>query len=38
MMAQAAETGALVVGTHFSVRPAGRVVTDGDVWRWRPVN
>jgi len=37
MMARAAETAALVLGTHFSCRPAGRVVTDGDRWRFHPV-
>lgn len=36
MMARAAETGALVLGTHFSSRPAGRVVADGDRWLFRP--
>jgi len=36
MMARAAETGALVLGTHFSSRPAGRVVVDGDRWRFHP--
>jgi glyoxylase-like metal-dependent hydrolase (beta-lactamase superfamily II) len=34
MLARAAETGALVLGTHFGTRPAGRVVADGDVWRF----
>ena len=34
MLARAAETGALVLGTHFGTRPAGRVVGDGDVWRF----
>jgi len=37
MMARAAETGALVLGTHFSGRPGGRVVSDGDHWRFQPV-
>jgi glyoxylase-like metal-dependent hydrolase (beta-lactamase superfamily II) len=36
MLARAAETGALVLGTHFSSRPGGRVVTDGDAWRFVP--
>jgi len=33
----AATSGALVVGTHFTTRPAGRIVTSGDVWRFEPV-
>jgi glyoxylase-like metal-dependent hydrolase (beta-lactamase superfamily II) len=37
MMKRAADTGALVLGTHFSGRPAGRVVVDGDRWRFHPV-
>ncbi|HXQ63062.1 MAG TPA: MBL fold metallo-hydrolase [Acidimicrobiales bacterium] len=37
MMARAAETKALVLGTHFACRPAGRVVADGDRWRFEPV-
>lgn len=37
MMERAAQTGALVLGTHFSGRPAGRVTTDGDRWRFQPV-
>ncbi len=36
MLARAAESGALVLGTHFSGRPAGRVVAHGDVWRFVP--
>jgi glyoxylase-like metal-dependent hydrolase (beta-lactamase superfamily II) len=36
MMARAAQTGALVLGTHFSGRPAGRVTADGERWRFRP--
>jgi hypothetical protein len=36
MMGRAAETGALVLGTHFSCRPAGRVVADGERWRFLP--
>lgn len=36
MMGRAAQTGALVLGTHFSCRPAGRVVADGDRWRFHP--
>jgi glyoxylase-like metal-dependent hydrolase (beta-lactamase superfamily II) len=37
MMGRAAETGALVLGTHFSGKPAGRVTVDGDRWRFDPV-
>jgi len=37
MIARAAETGALVLGTHFACRPAGRVMADGDRWRFEPV-
>jgi glyoxylase-like metal-dependent hydrolase (beta-lactamase superfamily II) len=36
MLATAAERRALVLGTHFSNRPAGRVVADGDVFRFAP--
>jgi glyoxylase-like metal-dependent hydrolase (beta-lactamase superfamily II) len=36
MLARAAETGALVLGTHFSTRPAGHVVAHGDAWRFVP--
>lgn len=36
MIRRAAESGALVIGTHFAARPAGRVVTDGDAWRFVP--
>jgi glyoxylase-like metal-dependent hydrolase (beta-lactamase superfamily II) len=36
MIRRAAESGALVLGTHFASRPAGRVVPDGDVWRFVP--
>jgi glyoxylase-like metal-dependent hydrolase (beta-lactamase superfamily II) len=37
MFGRAAETGALVLGSHFSCPTAGRVVTDGDRWRFIPV-
>jgi len=37
MMTRAAATGALVLGTHFSTRPAGRVVADADRWRFSAV-
>ena len=36
MLARAAETGALFIGTHFPTRPAGRVVPEGDAWRFVP--
>ena len=34
MMREMSRTGALVLGTHFPSRPAGRVIVDGDVWRF----
>jgi len=36
MLAQVAESGALMLGTHFSGNPAGRVVANDDVWRFEP--
>ncbi len=36
MLETAAATGALFIGTHFPTRPVGRVVVDGDVWRFEP--
>jgi glyoxylase-like metal-dependent hydrolase (beta-lactamase superfamily II) len=36
MFARLVETGALMLGTHFSGNPAGRVVADGGAWRFRP--
>jgi glyoxylase-like metal-dependent hydrolase (beta-lactamase superfamily II) len=36
MIERAAHTGALVFGTHFAGRPAGRVIVDGDHWRFQP--
>ncbi len=36
MLEKAASTGALFIGTHFPTRPVGRVVVDGDVWRFVP--
>jgi glyoxylase-like metal-dependent hydrolase (beta-lactamase superfamily II) len=36
MLARAAETSALFIGTHFPNRPAGRVHVDGDAWRFVP--
>jgi len=37
LLARAAETGALFLGTHFGTRPAGRVVARGDAWRFVPL-
>ncbi len=37
MLAKAAASGALMLGTHFTGSPAGRVVAAGDVWRFEPV-
>ena len=34
MLAEMARTGALVLGTHFPTRPAGRVKVEGDAWRF----
>ncbi len=34
MIEKAAASGALVLGAHFANRPAGRVVADGEVWRF----
>jgi glyoxylase-like metal-dependent hydrolase (beta-lactamase superfamily II) len=36
MFAKAADTGALVLVAHFATCPAGRVVADGDTWRFEP--
>jgi len=36
MLRRMAESGALVLGTHFPNRPAGRVVANGDRWRFVP--
>jgi glyoxylase-like metal-dependent hydrolase (beta-lactamase superfamily II) len=36
MVRVAADSGALVIGTHFPNRPAGRVVADGARWRFVP--
>jgi hypothetical protein len=38
MLAQVAESGALMLGTHFAGSPAGRVVANDDVWRFEPVS
>ncbi|MGH9027688.1 MAG: MBL fold metallo-hydrolase, partial [Acidimicrobiia bacterium] len=37
LMMRVAESGELVIGTHFAARPAGRVVADGTAWRYRPL-
>ncbi|MGZ4694728.1 MAG: MBL fold metallo-hydrolase [Acidimicrobiales bacterium] len=37
MFDAAAVSGALVVGTHFTTRPAGHIVAAGDAWRFEPV-
>jgi len=37
MLARVAETGALMLGTHFTGCPAGRVVEAGTEWRFVPV-
>jgi glyoxylase-like metal-dependent hydrolase (beta-lactamase superfamily II) len=37
MLRRVEETGALMLGTHFTGLPAGRVVAAGDVWRFEPV-
>jgi glyoxylase-like metal-dependent hydrolase (beta-lactamase superfamily II) len=34
MLGEMARTGALVFGAHFPTRPAGRVIVDGDAWRF----
>jgi glyoxylase-like metal-dependent hydrolase (beta-lactamase superfamily II) len=36
LLRTAAESGALVIGTHFPARPAGRVVADAVAWRFLP--
>ena len=36
MLDEAATRGALVFGTHFPTRPVGRIVTNGDAWRFVP--
>ncbi|GLV92035.1 MBL fold metallo-hydrolase [Streptomyces lavendulae subsp. lavendulae] len=37
LLASLADTGALLLGTHFPPPTAGRVVTDGDAYRLEPV-
>jgi glyoxylase-like metal-dependent hydrolase (beta-lactamase superfamily II) len=36
LFARAAESGALVLGTHFASRPGGRIRSDGAAWRFEP--
>jgi glyoxylase-like metal-dependent hydrolase (beta-lactamase superfamily II) len=36
LLHEMARTGALVLGTHFPTRPAGRVIVAGDAWRFVP--
>jgi glyoxylase-like metal-dependent hydrolase (beta-lactamase superfamily II) len=36
LFARAAESGVLVLGTHFASRPGGRIRADGAVWRFVP--
>jgi glyoxylase-like metal-dependent hydrolase (beta-lactamase superfamily II) len=36
LLDEAARAGALFIGTHFPTRPAGRIVADGDAWRFEP--
>jgi glyoxylase-like metal-dependent hydrolase (beta-lactamase superfamily II) len=36
LLDRAATTGALLVNAHFPAHPAGRVVPDGDAWRFVP--
>jgi hypothetical protein len=37
MLSAAAARDALFLGTHFSTFPAGRVVVDGDAFRFDPL-
>jgi glyoxylase-like metal-dependent hydrolase (beta-lactamase superfamily II) len=37
MLARAAETRALFLGTHFASRPAGRIEADGGAFRFAPL-
>lgn len=36
MISQASNLHALLIGTHFAFRSGGRVVPDGDTWRFNP--
>ena len=37
LLADAADTGALVLGTHFPTSPGGLVAPDGEAWRFTPL-
>jgi glyoxylase-like metal-dependent hydrolase (beta-lactamase superfamily II) len=37
MLGRAADTGALVIGTHFPTNSAGHVLVEGDAWRFVPL-
>ncbi len=36
LLAEAVDTGALMLGSHFPSRPGGLVVPAGDAWRFTP--
>jgi hypothetical protein len=36
LLATAADTATLVIGTHFPTAPGGRVVSNGGAWRFDP--
>ena len=36
-LAGAAQSGVLVIGTHFPTLPAGRIVASEDAWRFEPI-
>jgi hypothetical protein len=36
MIERVADSGALMLGTHFTTRPGGRVKRDGDAYRFIP--
>lgn len=38
MIAEAVDRDALIIGTHFPTRPAGRAVPDGAAWRFEPAD
>ena len=35
-LSDAAQSGVLVIGTHFPTLPVGRILADGDLWRFEP--
>jgi glyoxylase-like metal-dependent hydrolase (beta-lactamase superfamily II) len=37
MISQASQRQALLIGTHFALRSGGRVVPNGDAWRFNPI-